>query len=68
MSTQGSFRPILVDFLCTCMIYMGIPCDDLLTLITCRVTGDGPSRYSIDVDCEIADIVGDSGGKTQEEV
>ena len=47
---------------------MGIPCDDLLTLITCRVTGDGPSRYSIDVDCEIADIVGDSGGKTQEEV
>ena len=50
------------------MIYMGVPRDDLLALITCGVAGDGPSRYSIDVDCEIADIVCDSGGKTQEEV
>ena len=50
------------------MIYMGVPRDDLLALITCGVAGDGPSRYSIDVDCKIADIVCDSGGKTQEEV
>ena len=62
MRTEGSFWPILVHFLRTSMIHMGIPRDDLLAFITDSVAGDGPSRYSVDVDGEIADIVRDSGG------
>ena len=47
---------------------MRISNDDLFALITSSVVSDGPSRYSIDVYCEIADVVCDSGSYTQEKI
>ena len=68
LSIEGSFWPTLIHFLCAGMVYMGIPRDHFMALVTCSVVVYAAKRSSVDVYGEIVDIVCHSCSQAKKKV